>query len=274
MGVGDTFHPTPVGVFFGGPGAAPGQRWPTRSSAAPGPDAQDLPRLRRLHDRLPPQRQEHPGQELPLPRRAARRRGRSRSRPSPGSGPRRAAGTTCTCRSPGEAGPAYAAARVTAEPGGVRRRLARHPAAAAPAQATRATCRRLSDRLGELTRTNSESIVGAIAPPTPRSTTASGVAITSSLPPRRRHPHRAGPLRPRLATSWGCCRPCSPTATATQPRWRPGCGELWRAAPRRPRTLYDMRHWSERTVIAPGDAVAGQLDHDATPSGSPARLAH
>ena len=25
MGVGDTFHPTPVGVFFGGPGQAPGE---------------------------------------------------------------------------------------------------------------------------------------------------------------------------------------------------------------------------------------------------------
>ena len=24
MGVGDTFHPTPVGVFFGGPGQTPG----------------------------------------------------------------------------------------------------------------------------------------------------------------------------------------------------------------------------------------------------------
>ena len=37
MGVGDTFHPTPVGVFFGGPGE-PGSRWPTRTSAAPGRD--------------------------------------------------------------------------------------------------------------------------------------------------------------------------------------------------------------------------------------------
>ena len=36
MGVGDTFHPTPVGVFFGGPGAgSPARRWPTPTSAAP-----------------------------------------------------------------------------------------------------------------------------------------------------------------------------------------------------------------------------------------------
>ena len=40
MGVGDTFHPTPVGVFFGGPGDRAGRRRsPTRSSAAPGPTA-------------------------------------------------------------------------------------------------------------------------------------------------------------------------------------------------------------------------------------------
>ena len=36
MGVGDTFHPTPVGVFFGEPGQAGARRSPTRSSAAPG----------------------------------------------------------------------------------------------------------------------------------------------------------------------------------------------------------------------------------------------
>ena len=35
MGVGDTFHPTPVGVFFGGPASRRARRWPTRTSAAP-----------------------------------------------------------------------------------------------------------------------------------------------------------------------------------------------------------------------------------------------
>ena len=39
MGVGDTFHPTPVGVFFGGPGQARASRSPTRTSAAPAPTA-------------------------------------------------------------------------------------------------------------------------------------------------------------------------------------------------------------------------------------------
>ena len=40
MGVGDTFHPTPVGVFFGSPRPGPrASRSPTRTSAAPGPTA-------------------------------------------------------------------------------------------------------------------------------------------------------------------------------------------------------------------------------------------
>ena len=75
MGVGDTFHPTPVGVFFGGPGRRPTTTSPTRTSVAPGPTATPCTRLRRVHDRLPAQRQEHPGQELPLPRRGEGRGG-------------------------------------------------------------------------------------------------------------------------------------------------------------------------------------------------------
>ena len=37
LGVGDTFHPTPVGVFFGGPGQPGASTSPTRSSAASAP---------------------------------------------------------------------------------------------------------------------------------------------------------------------------------------------------------------------------------------------
>ncbi len=42
---------------------------------------------------------------------------------------------------------------------------------------------RLSDRLGVLTRTNSESLLGAIATGPRQSTTPAGVAITSSFHP-------------------------------------------------------------------------------------------
>ena len=73
MGVGDTFHPTPVGVFFGSPGPGPrgAGRGPVLRRRRPG--AQHLHRLRGVHVGLPAQRQEHPGQELPPPRRAGRR---------------------------------------------------------------------------------------------------------------------------------------------------------------------------------------------------------
>ena len=36
MGVEETFHPAPVGVFFGPPGSAPGALSPTRTSEARG----------------------------------------------------------------------------------------------------------------------------------------------------------------------------------------------------------------------------------------------
>ena len=89
MGVGDTFHPTPVGVFFGDSGR---RRWTTRTSAAPGPDRNGVHRVRRVHDRLPSPREEHPDEELPLSGRdrPARRSTRSTTvtavRPLPGGG--------------------------------------------------------------------------------------------------------------------------------------------------------------------------------------------
>ena len=78
MGVGETFRPTPVGVFFGGPGQAPSDTVPDPFFGGEGPARNPLPPLRRVHDRLSPQRQEHPGQELPPPGREARRPGAAR----------------------------------------------------------------------------------------------------------------------------------------------------------------------------------------------------
>ena len=54
---------------------------------------------------------------------------------------------------------------------------------------------RVSDRLGYLSRTNSESIGGVIAPGHERRLQP-GHRDHLELPPRREHPHRAGPLRP------------------------------------------------------------------------------
>ena len=57
---------------------------------------------------------------------------------------------------------------------------------------------RLSDRLGFLSRTNSESILGAIAPKSDPTDYSYGRRDHLELPPRRGHPHRAGPLRQGL----------------------------------------------------------------------------
>jgi cholesterol oxidase len=126
---------------------------------------------------------------------------------------------------------------------------------------------RLSERLGYLSRTNSESILGAIAPDDPIDYTY-GVAITVELPPRRGHPHRAGALRQGLQHDGACCRPCSPTATAPSRAGGPGCRRCGRSAQRR--DLYDFKHWSERTVIA---LVMQSLDNSITTYGKrPPRL--
>ena len=112
----------------------------TRTSAAPARTRTGCIAVRRVHDRLPARRQEHPGEELPVAGRAAGVRGRPlttvtraaaragragrsrRSAPAPGS-PRRTRDT------------------VTADAGGARRRHLRHPAAAAPDARHRRGCR-------------------------------------------------------------------------------------------------------------------------------------
>ena len=74
---------TPVGVLLRR-GAGRSRRRPVLRRRGPG--AHGLHRVRRVHDRLPAQRQEHAGQELPRPR-----RGRRRGRASPDHGDRRPA---------------------------------------------------------------------------------------------------------------------------------------------------------------------------------------
>ena len=89
MGVGDTFHPTPVGVFFGGPDSLPGEKVADPFFGGAGPERHTLHRLRRLHDRVQVQRQEHAGEELPVPRGAAGRSGAAAVDRDAGAAPRR-----------------------------------------------------------------------------------------------------------------------------------------------------------------------------------------
>ena len=69
LGVGETFTNTKVGVFFDKPGVEVEDPF----FEGEGPRADRLHALRQLHGRLPPRRQEHADEELPLVRREARR---------------------------------------------------------------------------------------------------------------------------------------------------------------------------------------------------------
>ncbi len=105
----------------------------------------------------------------------------------------------------------------------------------------------VSARLGHLTRTNSESILGAVAPD--RSVDYStGVAITSSFHPEPQthvEPVRYG----RGSNSMSLLQTVLVDWDAGGPGVRAWLGALWRAR-RTLARLYDVRHWSERTVIA------------------------
>ncbi|MCB0919539.1 MAG: GMC family oxidoreductase [Actinobacteria bacterium] len=105
----------------------------------------------------------------------------------------------------------------------------------------------LSPALGRLSRTNSESILGAIAPDRERDFTR-GVAITSSFYPEPQthiEPVRYG----KGSNSMGLLGTLLTDEEPGVPRWK-----TWaKAVARQPRTfvkLLDMRGWSERGVIA------------------------
>lgn len=105
----------------------------------------------------------------------------------------------------------------------------------------------LSDRLGVLTRTNSESLLGAIA----RDRTvdySKGVAITSSF-----HPDEITHIEPvrygRGSNAMSLLQTVLTDGGGTKPRWRTWLREMG-VQRKNLRRLYDLKHWSERTVIA------------------------
>ena len=105
----------------------------------------------------------------------------------------------------------------------------------------------LSPRLGHLTRTNSESILGAIAPDL-SADFSRGVAITSSF-----HPDADTHIEPvrygKGSNSMSLLQTVLTDDEGGVARWRTWLAELWREK-RSVHRLYDVKHWSERTVIA------------------------
>lgn len=111
----------------------------------------------------------------------------------------------------------------------------------------------LSDRLGTLTRTNSEALLGAMRPA--RRTAdgpdySEGVAITSSFYPDE-HTHVEPVRYGRGSNAMGLLQTVlvDGVGPGEGPRWRRWLGELWRQRRHLP-SLYDLRGWSQRTVIA------------------------
>jgi cholesterol oxidase len=259
MGVGDTFHPTPVGVFFGDPGVEVedpyfGGAGPRRRGCIDCGECMTGCRhnakntLTKNYLYLA----EQAGAEVyPL--------------------------TTVTSVEPlpgGDGGYAIETRR-TSNRWKTRKFTAKQVVFAASALGTAKLLHRLrdegklpglSDRLGVLTRTNSESLLGAIAKDTSVDYTR-GVAITSSF-----HPDDITHIEPvrygRGSNAMSLLQTILTDGDGDKPRWRVWLREL--AVQRRSvRRLYDLKHWSERTVIA---LVMQTADNSITTFGKRDRL--
>lgn len=238
MGVGDTFHPTPVGVFFGEPGVEVDDPYfggvgPRRSGCLDCGECMTGCRhnakntLTKNYLYLA----EQAGADVhPL--------------------------TTVTSVDPLTGGGYAVATRRTSNRRQTRTFTAQQVVFAASALGTAKLLHRLrdegrlpnlSDRLGVLTRTNSESLLGAIALDSSVDYSR-GVAITSSF-----HPDDITHIEPvrygRGSNAMSLLQTVLTDGGGDSPRWRTWLRELG-VQRKNLRRLYDLKHWSERTVIA------------------------
>jgi cholesterol oxidase len=257
MGVGDSFHPTPVGVFFGGPGQQPEEEVADPYFGGVGPNRNPC---RACGACMTGCRHNAKNTLTKNYLYLAERNGAvvhplttvTRVRPLG------AAGYEVQVR--------YTKAKVRRP--SVRRTLtAEQVVFSASALGTQRLLHRmrdeghlpdLSDRLGHLTRTNSESILGALAPDTSVDY-SQGVAITSSFHPDE-HTHIEPVRYGKGSNLMSLLQTVLTDDDGTQPRWRVWLREMWREKGN-VLDLYDMRHWSERTVIA---LVMQTLDNSIT----------
>ncbi len=257
MGVGDTFHPTPVGVFFGGPGQHPGEAVADPYFGGAGPDrapclgcgecmtgCRHNAKNTLVKNYLYLAEQQgavvHPLTTV------------TRVRPLDSGGYRVDARWTKAKVSRRSATKTFTAEHVvfSAAALGTQKLLHRLKA--------EGDLPRLSDRLGYLTRTNSESILGAIAPDLTVDY-SQGIAITSSFHPDE-HTH-IEPVRYGKGSNFmSLMQTVLTDDDGPRPRWRTWLSEMW-GQKRNVRALYDFRHWSERTIIA---LVMQSLDNSIT----------
>ncbi len=105
----------------------------------------------------------------------------------------------------------------------------------------------VSDRLGVLTRTNSEALLGAIADGKDVDY-SEGVAITSSFHPDE-HTHIEPCRYGKGSNAMSLLQTVLTDGSQPTARWRLWLKEMWNQK-FSVFKLYDLRHWSERTIIA------------------------
>ena len=265
MGVADTFHPTPVGVFFGGPGQPAGEEvadpffggvGPARNTCLNCGECMSGCRHNAKNTLVKNYlylAEQHGAVVLPLTT-------VTRISPRTGSGD--------------HSGGYDVRVKFTKSRTGRGQRVltAEHVVMAAASLGTQKLLHRMKDeghlprlspRLGFLSRTNSESILGAIAPTSDTTDYSYGVAITSSF-----HPDADTHVEPcRYGKGFNTMAMMQTVLTDSDgdgPRWRVWLKEMWTQR-RNILDLYDFKHWSERTVIA---LVMQSLDNSITTYGT------
>jgi len=247
MGVGDTFHPTPVGVFFGGPGETHHDTVKDPFFGGAGPDR--VP-CKACGECMTGCRHNSKNTLVKNYLYLAESRG-ARVMPL----------TTVTRITPLPEGGYEIRARYTkakrATARSTRTLTAEQVIVAAASLGTQRLLHRMkdeghlpriSDRLGFLARTNSESILGAIAPVSNTTDYSRGVAITSSFHPDE-HTH-IEPVRYGKGSNFmSMMQTVLTDGDGPLPRWRTWLKEMWTQRAN-VKDLYDFAHWSERTVIA------------------------
>jgi len=266
MGVGDTFHPTPVGVFFGGPEQAKGEHVADPYFGGAGPDrntclgcGECMTGCRHNAKNTLVKNYLYLAEQLGA--RVHELTTVERVRPLDGGG------YAVDVR--------FTKAKVRRK--AVRRTLtAEQVVFSASALGTQRLLfkmrdeghlPRLSKRLGYLSRTNSESILGAIAPDT-KVDYSQGVAITSSF-----HPDEDTHIEPVRYGKGSNVMSLLQTVLTDHhvphyPRWKIWLKEMWKEK-HNVFDLYDLRHWSERTVIA---LVMQSIDNSITTFSKRSRL--
>ncbi|KAB2809713.1 GMC family oxidoreductase [Pimelobacter simplex] len=247
MGVGDSFHPTPVGVFFGGPEQAAGTQVEDPYFGGAGPRRNTC---RDCGECMTGCRHNAKNTLVKNYLYLAEQNGAdvhplttvTRVRPLAGGGYQVDTRWTKAKLSRRTATKTYTAEQVvfSAAALGTQKLLHRLKA--------EGDLPHVSDRLGHLTRTNSESILGAIAPQGADVDYTEGVAITSSWHPDE-HTHIEPVRYGKGSNAMSLMQTVLTDGDGPDPRWKVWLKELWKER-RRVRDLYDVKHWSERVVIA------------------------